>query len=278
MFKLRVAAGTPKELKPTAMARWHEIRRHLMRLTIASAILAAALLLTGCSAVPGFQAPGVTFTVEPAGQPKEVSSGVQLLVLLTVLSVAPSILVLATSFTRIVIVLSMLRAAIGTPNSPPTQVITGLALLLTFFVMAPVYAQVNTDALQPYVNNEIDQQTAFTRGLDPIRNFMFKQTRDKDLELFLTFNHQPRPETIADIPTVVLLPAFVLSELRMAFLMGFMIYVPFLIIDLVVASVLLSMGMMMLPPSLVSLPFKLLLFIMVDGWYLIARSLLLSYS
>jgi flagellar biosynthesis protein FliP len=248
------------------------------RLLLASAMLIPLLALAGCAALPDFQAPGVTLTVEPAGQPKEVSTGVQLLVLLTVLSIAPSILVLATSFTRIVIVLSMLRTAIGTPNSPPSQVLTGLALLLTFFVMAPVYAQINTDAIQPYVNEQIDQSTAFTRAMDPIRNFMFKQTRDRDLELFLSFNHQARPQTLADIPTVVLLPAFVLSELRMAFLMGFMIYVPFLIIDLVVSSVLLSMGMMMLPPSLVSLPFKLLLFIMVDGWYLIARSLLLSYS
>jgi flagellar biosynthesis protein FliP len=278
IFKLRSKVLVTSEGKQAVPEYRKELRTLFLRVLLATAVLALALGMTGCAAVPGFQAPGVTFSVEPTGQPKEVSSGVQLLVLLTVLSIAPSILVLATSFTRIVIVLSMLRAAIGTPNSPPSQVITGLALLLTFFVMAPVYAQINTDAVQPYVNNQIDQETAFTRAMDPIRTFMFKQTRDKDLELFLSFNHQPRPETIADVPTVVLLPAFVLSELRMAFLMGFMIYVPFLIIDLVVSSVLLSMGMMMLPPSLVSLPFKLLLFIMVDGWYLIARSLLLSYS
>jgi flagellar biosynthesis protein FliP len=255
-----------------------DVRRHLVRLLLVTAFLASMLVLAGCASVSDLQAPGVTLTVEPAGQPKAVSTGVQLLVLLTVLSIAPSILVLATSFTRIVIVLSMLRTAIGTPNSPPTQVLVGLSLLLTFFVMAPVFNDINTNALQPYVNNQIDQATAFERAMDPIRNFMFKQTRDKDLELFLNFNHQERPQTLADIPTIVLLPAFVISELRMAFLMGFMIYVPFLIIDLVVSSVLLSMGMMMLPPSLVSLPFKLLLFIMVDGWYLIARSLMLSYS
>jgi flagellar biosynthesis protein FliP len=255
-----------------------ELRRHLFRVVMALVIMTSLLALTGCASVSDLQAPGVTLTVEPAGQPKAVSTGVQLLVLLTVLSIAPSILVLATSFTRIVIVLSMLRTAIGTPNSPPTQVLVGLSLLLTFFVMAPVFNDINTNALQPYVNNQIDQSTAFERAMDPIRNFMFKQAREKDLELFLSFNHQTRPQTLADIPTIVLLPAFVISELRMAFLMGFMIYVPFLVIDLVVSSVLLSMGMMMLPPSLVSLPFKLLLFIMVDGWYLIARSLMLSYS
>jgi flagellar biosynthesis protein FliP len=255
-----------------------ELRRHLFRLLLVGAFLASLLALAGCASVSDLQAPGVTFTVEPAGQPKAVSTGVQLLVLLTVLSVAPSILILATSFTRIVIVLSMLRTAIGTPNSPPTQVLVGLSLLLTFFVMAPVFNQINTDAVQPYINNQIDQPTAFERAMDPIRNFMFKQAREKDLELFLSFNHQARPQSLADIPTIVLLPAFVISELRMAFMMGFMLYVPFLIIDLVIASVLLAMGMMMLPPSLVSLPFKLLLFIMVDGWYLIVRSLLLSYS
>jgi flagellar biosynthesis protein FliP len=260
------------------VAKKEELRRVCWRLVMVVAALSALMVLTGCGSVADLQAPGVTLTVDPVGQPKAVSTGVQLLVLLTVLSIAPSILVLATSFTRIVIVLSMLRTAIGTPNSPPTQVLVGLSLLLTFFVMAPVFSQINTDALQPYINNQIDQSTAFERAMDPIRNFMFKQTRDKDLELFLTFNHQARPETMADIPTIVLLPAFVISELRMAFLMGFMIYVPFLVIDLVVSSVLLSMGMMMLPPSLVSLPFKLLLFIMVDGWYLISRSLLLSYS
>lgn len=254
------------------------VRKAAGRLALAVAVLAAAFLLSGCSAIPEFEAPGVTLSVEPAGEPKQVSTGVQLLVLLTVLSVAPSIMVLATSFTRIVIVLSMLRAAIGTPNSPPSQVIVGLSMLLTFFVMAPVYAKVDEQAIQPYLREEIDQQAAFERALDPVREFMFRQTRGKDIELFLAVNNQPAPDTLEDVPTVVLLPAFVISELRVAFLMGFLLYVPFLIIDLVVSSVLLSMGMMMLPPSLVSLPFKLLLFIMVDGWYLIARSLLLSFQ
>jgi flagellar biosynthetic protein FliP len=155
--------------------------------------------------------------------------------------------------------------------------VIGLALLLTFFVMAPVYNQIDQQALQPYLNNEIDQETAFTQALNPVREFMFKQTREKDIELFLGISELPRPDTLDDIPTMTLLPAFVISELRTAFTMGFVLYIPFLVIDLVVSSILLSMGMMMLPPSLISLPFKLLLFVMVDGWYLLARSLTMSF-
>jgi len=241
-------------------------------------ILILTLLITSCAGSPEWTAPGVTLSVEPQGQAKDVSSGVQLLVLITVLSLAPTILMLATSFTRIIIVLSLLRNAMGTPTIPPNQVVIGLALLLPFFIMSPVYTVINEQALQPYIRNEIDQQTAFTRATDPVRNFMFTQTREKDIELFLEMNAQSRPDTLDDIPTVVLLPAFVLSELRTAFIMGFVMYVPFLIIDMVVSSVLLSMGMMMLPPSLISMPFKLLLFVMVDGWYLIARSLTLSFQ
>jgi flagellar biosynthesis protein FliP len=240
-------------------------------------ILFSAFLLSSCTTTPELAAPGVTFSVEPAGQPKEVTTGVQLLVLLTVLSLAPSILVLATSFTRIVIVLSMLRSAIGTPTIPPNQVVIGLSLLLSFFIMMPVFNQIDQKALQPYINKKIDQETAFKLGAEPLRDFMFKQTREKDIQLFLEMNGSDKPKTLADIPTVVLLPAFVISELRTAFTMGFVIYIPFLIIDLVTSSILLSMGMMMLPPSLVSLPFKLLLFVMVDGWYLISRSLSLSF-
>jgi flagellar biosynthetic protein FliP len=246
------------------------------------------LFLSGCAADPNatgpntpdaaaLQAPGVTLTVGQSDQPKDVTSGVQLLVLLTVLTLAPSILILATSFTRIVIVLSMLRSAIGTPAIPPNQVMIGLALLLTFFIMAPVYKQVDESAIQPYLHQQIDQKTAFDNALKPIRAFMFKQTREKDIQLFLDLSKQARPETLDDIPTVTLFPAFVISELRTAFAMGFVIYIPFLVIDLVVGSVLLSMGMMMLPPSLVALPFKLLLFVMVDGWYLIVRSLAVSF-
>jgi flagellar biosynthetic protein FliP len=240
-------------------------------------LLGLALLMSGCATSPELSAPGVTLSVQSNGQPTQVTTGVQLLVLLTVLSLAPAILILATSFTRIVIVLSMVRSAIGTPTIPPNQVIIGLSLLLTFFIMAPVYNDINQNALQPYLNKQIDQDQALTLGQKPIREFMFKQTNEKDIELFLQMSNKPRPATLDDIDTVVLFPAFVISELRTAFTMGFIIYIPFLVIDLVVASILLSMGMMMLPPSMVSLPFKILLFVMVDGWYLITRSLTLSF-
>lgn len=237
-------------------------------------LLVFGILLSGCSAVPG-----VSLTVDgQSPEPKQVTSGVQLLVLMTVLSLAPSVLILATSFTRIVIVLSMLRNAIGTPSIPPNQVVIGLSLILTFFIMAPVYKQVNETAIQPFLNKEIDQTVAFKEGQKPVREFMFKQTREKDIQLFLELGNEPQPVTIDDIPTVSLFPAFIISELRTAFTMGFVIYIPFLVIDMVVSSILLSMGMMMLPPSLVSLPFKVLLFVMVDGWYLIVRSLVLSFT
>ncbi len=251
---------------------------NLRRLVSFAAPVAVGLLLAGCSTSPQLAAPGVTLSVDPSGKPAEVTSGVQLLVLMTVLSVAPSILILATSFTRIVIVLSMLRTALGTPTAPPNQVIVGLALLLTVFIMAPVYQKIDEQAVQPYLREEISQQEAFDKAVEPVREFMFKQTREKDIELFLSLGGATtRPNALSEIPTVDLLPAFVISELRTAFTMAFVIYVPFLVIEMVVSSVLLAMGMMMLPPSLVSLPFKVLLFVMVDGWYLLTRSLVLSF-
>lgn len=240
-------------------------------------IILGAIFLSACASEPQWSAPGVTLSIGPADNPRQVSSGVQLLVLITVLSLAPSILVLATSFTRIVIVLSLLRNAIGTPQVPPNQVIIGLSLLLTFFIMSPVYTRIDQQALKPYLSGEIEQPVAFQRAVEPIRQFMFQQTREKDLELFISMSGGERPRSLDDIPTVVLLPAFVISELRAAFIMGFAIYVPFLVIDLVISSILLSMGMMMLPPSLISLPFKILLFVMVDGWYLVVRSLAQSF-
>jgi len=237
-----------------------------------------SLSLAGCVGSEEWQAPGVTLTVGSEGDSEQVSTGVQLLVLLTVLSLAPAILILATSFTRIVIVLSMVRSAIGTPTIPPNQIVIGLSLLLTFFVMNPVYQEVNAEAIQPYLDGDIEQSAAFEKAVGPVRNFMFSQVREKDLELFVSLNDGGRPETLDDISTVVLLPAFVISELRAAFIMGFAIYVPFLVIDMIISSILLAMGMMMLPPSLVSLPFKILLFVMVDGWYLITRSLSMSFT
>jgi flagellar biosynthesis protein FliP len=261
--------------QPEATRRKRSFRSLILVLLLFAVL---PLTITACAGNTALSAPGVQLTINPnSPQSEQVSSGVELLVLLTVLSVAPSILILATSFTRIVIVLSMVRSAIGMPTIPPNQVLVGLSLILTFFVMAPVYNKVDQDALQPYLKNQITQDVAMQKAIDPIREFMFKQTNEKDIELFLQINNQPKPQTLADISTVVLLPAFVISELKTAFEMGFLIYIPFLIIDMVVSSVLLAMGMMMLPPSMVSLPFKLLLFILVDGWYLIVQSLMVSF-
>jgi flagellar biosynthetic protein FliP len=203
---------------------------------------------------------------------------VQLLIAITVLSLVPAILMLATSFTRIVVVLSLLRSAIGIPNLPPNQVILGLSLFLTLFVMAPTIQQANNDAIQPYLNNAIDQDTALQKGIDPFRAFMLKQTREEDLEVFIELSKEPRPATSEDVPLEVLLPAFVVSELKTAFTMGFLLYIPFLIIDLVVASALMSMGMVMVSPTQIALPFKLLLFVMVDGWVLVVQSLVKSFN
>ncbi|RLB14634.1 MAG: flagellar biosynthetic protein FliP [Deltaproteobacteria bacterium] len=222
--------------------------------------------------------PSVTIGVGQADQPEKVSVLLQILLLLTVLSLAPAIVVMMTSFTRLAVVFSLLRHALGTQQMPPNQVLIGLALLLTFFLMSPVYEKVNKDALQPYLAEEISQTQAIERALIPIRQFMFKQTRKKDIALFLQVSKSDKPHNIDEIPTMVLIPSFVISELKTAFQIGFLIYVPFLIIDIVVASVLLSMGMMMLPPFMVSLPFKLMLFVLVDGWNLLVGSLVKSFA
>lgn len=208
---------------------------------------------------------------------EQTSTSLQLLLLLTVLSLAPAILILMTSFTRIVIVLSFTRNALGTQQLPPNQVIIGLALFLTFFVMAPTWSEINNQAIQPYINEEITQSEAISKAESSLRQFMFEQTREKDLELFVNLARMERPQTYGDIPTYVLVPAFVISELKTAFQMGFAIFIPFMIIDMVVASVLMSMGMMMLPPMMVSLPFKVLLFVLVDGWHLVVESLVSSF-
>lgn len=210
--------------------------------------------------------------------PTNVSTSVKLLILLTVLSLAPGILILMTSFARIVIVLSFTRTALATNQMPPNQVIIGLALFLTFFIMAPTFQQVNEQALQPLFDEEIGLEEAYERASIPFKEFMAKHTRQKDLELFIEYNQAERPESIEDIPLTMLVPAFALSEIKTAFQMGFMIFIPFLVIDMIVASVLMSMGMMMLPPVMISLPFKILLFVLVDGWYLIMKSLLQSFS
>ncbi|MEK3989584.1 flagellar type III secretion system pore protein FliP [Robertmurraya sp. FSL R5-0851] len=209
--------------------------------------------------------------------PENVSTSVRLLLMLTVLSLAPSILVLMTSFVRIVIVLSFVRTALATQQMPPNQVLIGLALFLSFFIMAPTFQEVNDQALTPLFNEEINLEEAYTRASLPLKEFMSAHTRQKDLALFLEYSKAERPETVADIPLTTLVPAFAISEIKTAFQIGFMIFIPFLVIDMIVASVLMSMGMMMLPPVMISLPFKILLFVLVDGWYLVVKSLLDSF-
>ncbi|WP_139125179.1 flagellar type III secretion system pore protein FliP [Bacillus solimangrovi] len=209
--------------------------------------------------------------------PANVSTTIKLILLLTVLSLAPSILILMTCFTRIVIVLSFVRTSLATQQMPPTQVLISLALFLTFFIMGPTFAEVNEQALTPFIEGELTQEEAYTKAVGPFKEFMSKHTRQKDLELFLSYAQMERPQTIDDIPMTALIPAFAISEIKTAFQIGFMIFVPFLVIDMAVASVLMSMGMMMLPPVMISLPFKILLFVLVDGWYLVVKSLLASY-
>ncbi|KMY53626.1 flagellar biosynthesis protein flip [Bacillus sp. FJAT-27231] len=209
--------------------------------------------------------------------PDNVSASVKLFLLLTVLSIAPSILIMMTCFTRIIIVLSFVRSALATQQMPPTQVLLGLALFLTFFIMAPVFQQINDEALTPLFNEEINLEQAYDKASVPLKEFMSEQTRQKDLELFLNYSGAERPKTVEDIPLTSLVPAFALSEIKTAFQIGFMVFIPFLVIDMVVASILMSMGMMMLPPVMISLPFKILLFVLVDGWYLVIQSLLKSF-
>jgi flagellar biosynthetic protein FliP len=221
--------------------------------------------------------PRITVGVDAAENPEDVALSLQILILLTILSLAPAILVMMTSFTRIVVVLSFVRNALATNQMPPNQVLIGLALFLTFFVMAPTWQTVNETALQPYLQGELPQREALDRAIVPIREFMVRNTREKDLELFVSLSKTPRPDSPTDVPTHVVVPAFVISELKTAFQLGFIIFIPFIVIDMIVASVLMSMGMLMLPPVMISLPFKILLFVMVDGWHLVVRSLLLSY-
>jgi flagellar biosynthetic protein FliP len=220
-------------------------------------------------------APGLR--VEVGGPGTDNAAALQFFLLLTILSLVPAILMMVTSFVRITIVLSFVRNAVGVPQLPPNQVLLGLALFLTFFVMAPTWQRINTEALQPYLSSQLPADQAFDKASEPLREFMFKQVRERDLALFIQIGNLPRPNTQADVPTYALVPAFMISELKTAFQMGFMVLVPFLVIDLVVSSVLMSMGMMMLPPATISLPFKLLLFVLADGWHLIVRSLVESF-
>jgi flagellar biosynthetic protein FliP len=222
--------------------------------------------------------PSLNIGVGTATKPAEVATTIQIFLLLTILSVAPSLLIMTTSFTRIVVVLSFLRTALGTQQAPSNQIILALSLFLTFFIMTPVWQQINREAYQPYKAGTLSQEQAFEKAVQPVRKFMLSQTREKDLGLFVSLSKQERPKNADDIPTLTIVPAFMISELRTAFQIGFLIYIPFIVVDMVVASVLMSMGMMMLPPVMISLPFKILLFVLVDGWGLVMGSLVKSFG
>lgn len=243
------------------------------------------ILIAGC--VLGFSyaavaqsvtVPSVNFSMKDTNNPKEIVSAIQIILMLTILTLAPAILILMTSFTRLIIVFSFLRQALGTQQMPPNQLLVGMSLFLTFFIMQPVFNQINVEALQPYMANQLPQEMALEKALTPLRRFMFSQTRDSDLELFLKLGKIKNPKTRADVPTTVLVPAFVMSELKTAFQIGFIIYLPFLVIDIIVASVLMALGMMMLPPVIISLPFKIMVFVLVDGWTLIVGSMIKSFG
>jgi len=220
--------------------------------------------------------PKITVGVATAKGPRDVAVTLEIILLITIISLAPSLLVMITSFTRIVVVLSLLRSALGTQQMPPNQVLVGLALFLTFFVMSPTWSRVYNDAVVPYMDNKIGFEEAYKRALNPVRAFMFNQVRERNLGLFCRLAGI-KPKNRGDVPTYVLIPAFITSELQTAFEIGFMIFLPFLVIDLVISSILLSMGMIMLPPVMISLPFKLLLFVLVDGWDLVVASLVRSF-
>ena len=239
-------------------------------------LLVLLVLLPVCAEAQGL--PTITLGIGEATEPGEVSTALQILIVLTILSVAPAILLMTTGFTRIVIVLSFVRQAMGTQQAPSNQIVVGLALFLTFFVMTPVFNQINEQALQPYLDNQISQEQALTQALQPMRQFMFSQVGEKDLALLVDISKQPQPENQGDISMLTLIPAFMLSELKRAFQMGFLLFIPFLMIDMIVASILMAMGMMMLPPIIVSLPFKILLFVLVDGWSLVIGSLVQSFG
>jgi flagellar biosynthetic protein FliP len=236
---------------------------------------AAVVVLTALFSTAAF-AQSVTLDLGPNGGITE--RAMQMIALLTVLSLAPSILVMVTSFTRIVVVFSLLRSALGTQSAPPNAVIIALSLFLTAFVMAPTFEKAYEVGLAPMINGQLEPREAATRGIQPFREFMLSQVREKDLQLFIDLSKAPQPATPQDVSIRALIPAFMISELRRAFEIGFLLFIPFLVIDLVVASVLMSMGMMMLPPVLVSLPFKLIFFVLVDGWNLLSGSLVQSFG
>lgn len=243
-----------------------------------SLLLLPLILFLGSTAMAQVTLPTMNLGFKTTDKPDEVVNAVKLIMVMTVLTLAPAILIMMTGFTRIIIVLSFLRQAMGVQQMPPNQLLVGLALFLTFFVMQPAFNEMNTKGIQPYMAGKISQEQALENTLGPLRQFMFHQTRDTDLALFLKLSKVDKPKTRADVPTMVLVPAFVVSELKTAFQIGFIIFLPFLVIDIVAASVLMAMGMMMLPPVVISLPFKIMLFVLVDGWGLLIGSMVKSFG
>ncbi|MGK9367388.1 flagellar type III secretion system pore protein FliP [Melioribacter sp. Ez-97] len=246
-------------------------------------IVIGIILLSGFTSLyaqsqsPSIPIPKIDLGIGTATSGEDVSVTLQILLLMTILALAPSIVIMTTAYLRIIIVFHFLKSALGTQQMPPSQLLAGIALFITFFIMAPTWNRVNEEALSPLMDNKITVEEAYDKGIEPIREFMFKNTREEDLELFVGLSNLPRPETRNDVPTYVLIPAFVLSELRIGFIIGFFLFIPFLMVDMIISSILMSMGMMMMPPMMISLPFKILLFILVDGWNLIIGSLVRSF-
>jgi flagellar biosynthesis protein FliP len=239
---------------------------------------ALAVLLAAASPAAAQVLPKVTIGIDQAKSPQEASVTLQIVFLMTILSLAPGILMLMTPFTRIAVVMGFLKKALGTQSVPPNQVVMGLSLLLTWFVMQPQITEINEQALQPYLAQEIGYKDALEKAMKPMRQFMLRQCGENELAVMVRVSKGPRPAKVDDIPNAVLIPAFVMSEMKTAFIIGFLIYLPFLVIDMVVASILMSLGMMMLPPVMVSLPLKLILFVMVDGWTLVTQGLVSSFK
>lgn len=265
---------------PTAsIVKSVRVKKRLLLVPCAPCIfIAAILLLPAISSAAGIEIPAFNLNLDDAKGPQQVSGIMQVLLVLTILSLAPALLILMTSFTRLAIVLSFLRHALGTQQAPPNQVIVGLALFLTFFIMQPVWQRIHQEAIQPYQQHKISGEEFLDKGVAPLKEFMLKHTHKSDLALFVSMTQKEKPRNAESLSITTVVPAFVISELKTAFQIGFMLYIPFIILDMVVSSILLSMGMMMLPPSMISMPFKLMLFIMVDGWNLLIGSLVKSFQ
>lgn len=272
IFRCRAAL---KKQKTAEKAKGGYKKKRIIRLLISTAVF-ATVFMTGF--IVAAKDTGINITLNGAETPSGTADSLKILFLLTIISLAPSILIMMTSFTRIIIVLSILRNALGLQQSPPNQVLIGIALFMTLFIMAPVGQEINKTAYQPYLNNQITMQEAEKKALVPLRNFMYKNTENKSMKAFLKMANITKVESLDQIPTHVLIPAFIMSELKKAFMMGFVIYLPFLVIDIIVSSTLMSMGMMMLPPMMISLPLKLALFVLVDGWSLTIMSLVKSFN